>query len=194
MIVWIAAVGLGALAATGGFKRLRRVQTVLACDPSGLGRALEQVASGEDLRRLENRFRAAGGSREAELIDAALQPSEPRRVAAINEVLSDLDSELGWGTDLPASCAKIAFLGSLCLAIVTALAGQASVAMLAWVVGWGAFGVVAPLLAGRAAERRAHQQRKEIDQLVGVVLAVAARADDRQPTARGGVDSEPPDV
>lgn len=147
-----------------------------------------------DLERLASLLRRGGESREAELLDAALQPAGPRRVAAVNEVLAELGSSLAWGADLPGSCAKIGFLGALCIAIFAALGGQSSPAMLGWVMAWGAFGSIASLTAGREAGRRATAQREQVDRLVQIMLAAAARADDRLSSAPAGVDSERPGV
>ncbi len=194
MIVCISAVLLGGLAAAGGFARLRKVLTALSFDPNELGLAVAEADGRRELGKLEELLRAEGESPEADLLNAARQPAGPRRVAAVNEVLSELASTLAWGAELPGACAKIGFLGALCLSILAALEGHASIAMLAWVLAWGAFGSIASLVAGSEARRRVSQLREDIDRLVEIVVAAAARADDRRSSAPAGVDSEPAGV
>ena len=194
MISTALAIALGVLAAAGGFLRLHKVLTVFALDPLELGRALDKTASEDDVRRLGQLVRAEGAGHAADLIDAVLEPAGARRTAAVNEVLADLASELEWGADLPRGCAKIAFLGALCLVIVGVLGGRASVEVSISVMAWGAFGATASLLAGREARARASEQRARIDRFVGLALAAADRVTGRPSMSSGGVDSEPTDV
>src|SRR5690606_20019313 len=100
-----------------GLLRLRKVLASVAFDASELGRVFDKVASRDELRRFGRIVRAEGCSLEADLVDAVLEPAGPRRTAAVNEVLADIAAELSWGAELPKSCAKIAFLGALCLII-----------------------------------------------------------------------------
>jgi hypothetical protein len=176
--MWLFAVAVALCAVGASAVRLQRVRTALRSSPADLARAIGRVGGVEQLRRIAAETRAAGAGWEADLLDDVLAASsEPARVAATNEHLSDLAARLDRWSGVPSAAARLSIAVPLC-AVFFALAGRG----LAWpsvlpTVACAGVGAVVSLWAGRRADRIAAGVRAGVDMLVERSLR-AARAQD----------------
>lgn len=141
---------------------------------------LRRVRATEDLSGLSRSMPPE--SRERELLDAVLQASSrAQAVAQMNEQLSEIESYLDSGRNVPAAASRIAaFTGLLfgCVELAHGLtSGNGSVWRLAVVFGLvGASAAIGARLLGRRAEDAAQRSRAAWNE---VVKALGHRLDDR---------------
>jgi hypothetical protein len=156
------------------FERLRRVHRAAAFDFATLSAALGRSADAALLSEMRDLLVAEGASWEGELVTSALAARNVvDRTALVNEHLSDVGSELGWGKRIPRVAAWISWLSALCVLFFARAGGPVVFTDIVPTAGWAALGVFGALLTGREADRVEGEVRKGIDAWVARVLSVA---------------------
>ena len=173
---WLLAM-LFAVAAVGvSVERLRRVHRASSFDLPALTRALGLRCGAPRLGEMrELMLGESGASWESELVRVVLEARSPaERTALVNEQLGEVESELRWGSRIPAVAARLSAVGPLCVLFFVLATGGVELGDIIPVIAWGGAGVVGALAVGREADRVATDVRKGIDTWVGRVLDAAS--------------------
>lgn len=133
------------------------------------------------LKRMPPADRARGlldgttpGSWEYELAAEVLAaPHDDARVAVVNLALSDVEHTLRRGAGWPPASLRLALTGAALLAVCAYVGDPAQPRWALAILGVGALAAVTCVEAGRAGERNVQRQRRAIDALVAVTMALA---------------------
>lgn len=178
---------LGAGCAALAWAHARAVAKVTSTDVGALVIALKRLPEAERLPALSRRARP--GSFEHRVASEALSaPDDRARIAAVNDLLAEVENVLESGAAWPSAGIRIALFGAMLLGVI-AYVWAYEIRWALTIVGIGGAAALACVEANRAAKRGVASQRRAIDALVlaavGNLAEGAPDAPERRPRRRG---------
>lgn len=183
MIALFALTSLFAVLSIGlAWAHVRKVERIAEVDAMALATSLKRMS--QDKRRSELVRRTPAASwLHVMAEELASAESDKAQLAIANDALAEAGRALGERAEWPRAATRLAAFSALLLAIVAYVATRDESAALR-IVSIGAVAAVLCMEAGRRAKSRSELERKNIDELVRVVLGPAGEGPPPRPRRR----------